>query len=246
MIPLRDSPLRRNKSRITTGLIIVNVVIFFFQSLLFPNELRAFIEQFALVPQKFFSPYRLNLNVLDYLSFITNMFLHGSLLHLISNMWTLWIFGPSVEDRIGGGRFLMFYLLAGLGASWTHAFFNQSSAIPTLGASGAISGVLGCYVRLFPKSQILMILPIPFLPIFFPISALSYAIFWLVSQVVPAVMELLYPRQEGGVAWWAHVGGFVAGWYLVPIFNRKKRARTLFIDREEDWLNRRYYPPQRW
>lgn len=234
MIPLRGSPLRRNRAPVNTVVIAINVAVFLFQSFLGPRALSAFIETFALVPARFFEGEARSW--FEYFPFVTNMFLHGGLLHLVSNMWTLWIFGPPVEDRIGPGRYLMFYLLTGLAASWTHALFNAGSNIPTLGASGAISGVMGCYVRLFPRSRILMMLPIPFLPLFLPLPAVIYAGFWLTSQIVPALFELLYPRNTGGVAWWAHIGGFLAGWYLIPFFNRRKRQRTLFVDDDQDWM----------
>lgn len=234
MIPLRDNSLKRSNPRVTKALLIINVAVFVFQMLLSPAALELFFDTFALIPSRFLGPSRLRA-FWEYFPFVTNMFLHAGLVHLISNMWTLWIFGPPVEDRIGPGRYLLFYMVAGLAASWTHAIVNATSSIPTLGASGAISGVMGCYARLFPQSRILMLVPIPFLPLFVPISALFYTGIWLLTQVTSGLAELLYPKNTGGVAWWAHIGGFAAGWSLVPFFNRKKRRRSLFVDRDDDW-----------
>ncbi len=238
MIPLRDNSLRRNHARVTSVLILFNGVVFLFQMLLTPAALSLFFETFALIPSRYFGSGAKLRAIWDYFPFVTNMFLHGGLFHLVANMWTLWIFGPAVEERIGPGRYLLFYLVAGLAASWTHAIVNAASSIPTLGASGAISGIMGCYIRLFPRSKLLMLVPLPFFPLFLPIPALYYMGFWLLTQVGSGLVDLLYPRNTGGVAWWAHIGGFAAGWYLVPFFNRQKRRRSLLVDHDETWYPR--------
>jgi membrane associated rhomboid family serine protease len=138
---------------------------FLFQASLTEPELEGFLALFALVPARYFHPaVPAPAGIADYLPFATNMFLHGGWLHLVLNMWTLWIFGPAVEDRLGAGRYLAFYLATGLAASLSHAVFNRSSVIPALGASGAISGVIGCYVRLFPMARLVVLCSGPSIP----------------------------------------------------------------------------------
>src|SRR3954451_3002021 len=155
MFPIKNTVPSRYPPAVTWVLIGTNCVIFFFQLGLTPRELELFLLRFALVPARYFAmPTRWHDSVGDYLPFVTNMFLHAGWLHLILNMWTLWLFGPTVEDRLGPGRYLAFYLTCGVLASVAHAFFNPTSVDPALGASGAIAGVLGCYFRLFPLARI--------------------------------------------------------------------------------------------
>ena len=152
------------------------------------------------------------------------MFLHGGWAHIIGNMWTLWIFGDNVEDRMGPFRFTVFYLLCGLVAGVVHYFTNADSDVPTVGASGAIAGVLGAYFVLFPRSQIVVMVPIFFYPLFFEVPAVTYLLFWALSQVFSGTLALAGPVEVGGVAWWAHVGGFSAGLLLHPLFIRPRRV----------------------
>jgi membrane associated rhomboid family serine protease len=161
--------------------------------------------------------------LLDYLPFLTNMFLHGGWLHLILNMWTLYLFGPAVEDRLGSGRYLAFYLICGLVASFTHAIFNPNSAVPALGASGAISGVLGSFILMFPLARLVIVIPILFFPFFFEVPAILFAAFWFFTQVTAGIAELYMPSQGGGIAWWAHTGGFVAGLALTPVLHQSRQ-----------------------
>jgi membrane associated rhomboid family serine protease len=208
---------------ITWALIAANCAIFFFQISLSPPELEWFLVNFALLPARYFLPHALGLpepGLIDYLPFVTNMFLHGGWLHLIVNMWTLWLFGPVIEDRFGPGRYLMFYLVCGVIASVTHAVFNPASVDPALGASGAIAGVMGAFLRLFPFARVIVLVPILFLPLFFEMHAVVYVGFWFLVQILQVTFELLVPSTGGGIAWWAHIGGFVAGfvfgWLLRP------------------------------
>ncbi|MEO0471266.1 MAG: rhomboid family intramembrane serine protease, partial [Bacteroidota bacterium] len=157
-----------------------------------------------------------------YLPFLTNMFLHGGWLHLIGNIWTLYIFGDNVEDRMGRFAYLAFYLICGLAASWTHIYFNWGADIPAIGASGAISGVMGAYLFLCPKSRIQMLLPIFYIPFFFKIPAWVYLGYWFLLQLFNGTAELSSTEATGGVAFWAHIGGFVAGLALFFFFRRKK------------------------
>src|SRR6202023_2101319 len=148
--------------------------------------------------------------------------------HLILNMWTLWLFGPTIEDRLGSGRYLVFYLVCGVLASLTHAAFNPYSTVPALGASGAIAGVLGCYMRLFPSARIIVVVPILFFPFFFEVPAVVFAGLWFLLQVLQGAAELIGAPTPGGIAWGAHIGGFVAGFALAPLLHRPERRYRLY------------------
>jgi len=206
-------------------------MIFMFQASLSPPVLERFLAVFALIPARYFGhlagvapPHTL----FDYLPFFSNMFLHGSWIHLILNMWTLWIFAPAVEDRLGSMRFLCFYLLCGIAASLAHAVLNAHSVVPALGASGAIAGVIGCYVRLFPLARLVMVIPVFIFPVFVEVYAIFFAFFWFMTQIIPGVFSLLLPPTTGGIAWWAHIGGFLAGWILTPLIKRSERTYRRF------------------
>jgi len=226
MFPIQDGVAKRYPATVTWALIAANGIVFLYQASLSPAALERFLLTFALVPARYFG--RLAVEgrpggILDYLPFFSNMFLHGGWPHLILNMWTLWIFGPAVEDRLGPVRFLVFYLVAGSAASFAHAILSANSTIPALGASGAIAGVIGCYVRMFPFARLVMLVPVLFFPLFIEVYAIVFAFFWLMTQIIPGIFALVMPAIGGGIAWWAHIGGFVAGWVLVPIIRRSTR-----------------------
>ena len=223
MFPIRDGVATRYPPMVTLCLIAANCAAFLFEIGLDPAELKLFLLNFALIPARYFGGLASTAppdDLLDYLPFVTNMFLHGGWLHLILNMWTLWIFGPPVEDRLGSGRFLLLYLAAGILASLTPALLNQESVIPALGASGAIAGVIGCYARLFPFARLIVLVPILFVPLFFEIPALVFAGFWFLMQILEGTVQLFAPVDGGGVAWWAHIGGFMTGLVLAPLLRR--------------------------
>src|SRR6185295_4203448 len=156
----------------------------------------------------------------------TAMFLHGGWLHLIGNMWYLWIFGDNIEDRLGHVTYLLFYLLCGLGAGIVHTFFNAESVLPSVGASGAIAGVLGAYVISYPFARVVTLVPIFIFVQIIEIPALIVLGFWFVMQLFTGTAALATTSaNNGGVAWWAHIGGFVIGIILVSIFPRKDRPR---------------------
>lgn len=231
MFPVRDGIAKRYPATVTLALIVVNSVLFLFQISLSPPALERFLAEFALIPARYFGELASVVppeGILDYLPFVSNMFLHGSWLHLILNMWTLWIFGPAVEDRLGAVRFLFFYLVAGIAASFAHAFVNAHSVVPALGASGAIAGVIGCYARMFPFARLVMMVPLLFFPFFFEIPAISFAFFWLFTQIIPGITSLVMPTGSGGIAWWAHIGGFIAGWLITPLIRRPVRSYRRF------------------
>src|SRR5260370_1471642 len=137
--------------------------------------------------------------------FLTCMFLHGGWAHIIANMWALWMFGENVEERMGSLRFVAFYLICGIVSGITHSFLNPDSTIPTVGASGAIAGIMGAYFALFPYARLVVMVPILFYPFFFELPAVTYLLFWALSQVFIGTLALAGPSNVGGVAWWGHV-----------------------------------------
>jgi membrane associated rhomboid family serine protease len=162
MFPLQTTAPTRSPPLVTWGLITANCAIFLFQISLGPEELEHFLYQFALIPARYFAPLPFKDFVgtpFDYLPFVSNMFLHGGWLHLILNMWTLWLFGPAVEDRLGTVRYIVFYICCGAVASYAHAAFNPLSTIPALGASGAIAGVLAGFLLLYPLARLVILVP---------------------------------------------------------------------------------------
>ena len=209
MIPLRDINPSRNLPVVNTLLIGINVVVFFLQ-MSQGNEMNRFVYTYGLVPARYsvshvsayFTPFQ------QAFSFLSFMFLHGGFLHLLGNMWSLYIFGDNVEDRLGPFRYLLFYLLCGLGSGLSHLLLNMNSTIPTIGASGAISGVMGAYLVLHPRSRILTLIPILIFPWFVEIPAFFFIGFWFVMQLLNAAGS---HGGGGGIAWWAHIGGFLFG-----------------------------------
>ena len=236
MIPIRDTVPSRGTPVVTWTLIAVNVAIFFYELTLQPTDLERFFYLFGVVPARYSHPEWarwVGFPVDDYWPFLTSMFLHGGWMHVIGNMWTLWIFGDNVEDRMGRLRFLSFYLLTGLAAGLTHWLTNADSTVPTVGASGAIAGVLGAYFVLFPFSRIIVMFPVFFLPFFFELPAATYLLFWFLSQVFAGTLAGLGPDNVGGVAWWAHVGGFVSGVVVHRLFLLPRRSGPRRWERDE-------------
>ena len=232
MIPIRNAVPSRYPPVVTWLLIATNCLVFLLQNSLSPAELEEFLRDFALIPARYTLALAYgDLSAADLFPFFSMMFLHGGWLHLIFNMWTLWLFGPTVEDRLGHGRYLAFYLACGLAASIAHVFFNPTSIVPALGASGAIAGVLGCYMRLFPLARVVVVVPIIFIPLFFEVYAFVFVGLWFLIQIFQGALELVLPSSGGGVAWWAHVGGFVAGLTLGPLLVRsEQRYRAYYPD----------------
>jgi membrane associated rhomboid family serine protease len=226
MIPIRTTAPTRYPAFVTWGLIAVNCAVFFLQLRLSPLELEEFLLRFALIPARYsYSETALTLG--DFVPFITMMFLHGGWLHLIMNMWMLYLFGPAVEDRMGHGRFFLFYLGCGIAAALAQMISDPYSVIPAVGASGAIAGVLGCTMSLFPLSRVIVMVPVLFLPLFFEVHAVVFMGLWFLLQILQGTVALLQPT-EGGVAWWAHVGGFVAGLVAGPLLHRSERRYRVY------------------
>ena len=226
MIPYRTTASCHASPVVTMTLIVVNIGVFFLQKGLQPREAVAFIFTYALVPAIYGNPdlaREAGLDPTSLLPFVTNTFMHGGYLHLIVNMWTLWLFGLPVEDRLGPWRFLLFYLACGTAGSLAHFLFNLDSVVPALGASGAIAGVLGGFVWLCPRAKVAVVQPIFFFPLIFQLPTLVFAVIWFVLQLVPGVASLSAAPDVGGIAWWAHIGGFVAG--LLIAMKLRPRAR---------------------
>ncbi len=210
---------------VTVLLIVVNLLGFWQELRVDDARLGAFIETWGVVSARHHtilesSPFRLDLWALPILS---SMFLHGGLAHLAGNMLFLWIFGDGVEYRLGRPRFLFFYLLTGFAAALAESWMHPASTAPMIGASGAIAGVLGAYLLFFPRARITMVVPIFFWPFFFTIPAFTFLGFWFLQQLVLGSVGGLAPDLGGGVAWWAHAGGFAAGFVLGPLLARADR-----------------------
>jgi len=204
------------------SIIGLNILIFFLE-LSTGSHLPEFITSFGFIPARFFALLETHPEkyLSLYLPFLTTMFLHGGWLHLIANMWTLFIFGDNVEDRLGHFRFLLFYLASGVAGSLLHAFLSPNSWVPVVGASGAIAGVMGAYFLLFRHSMVLVFIPFFILAPIVEVPAYVFLGVWFVLQFFSGTFSILGPRvaQGGGVAFWAHVGGFVAGFCLIFILS---------------------------
>jgi membrane associated rhomboid family serine protease len=222
MIPLRDANPSRTVPFVTYGIIVLNVLVFLLE-LATGDRVGALFMEFGVVP------YRVSasldpgsFDVGAWLSFGTSMFLHGGWMHLIGNMLFLYVFGDNIEDRCGHARFVLFYLIAGAAAAATQVAVDPASEVPMVGASGAIAGVLGAYVILFPRARILTLLP---LFIFFQLLELPAYLFlgiWFLMQVASGLLSLHIGGDAGGVAWWAHIGGFAGGALLLPLLGRAR------------------------
>lgn len=231
MLPLQDTVQTRSFPIFNWTLIAANVLIFFVELGLGPQA-EAFIASLGVVPARLLAAP----DPAQILTLFTSMFLHGGWAHLFSNMLALYIFGDNVEDRMGSGRYLAFYLICGLAAAFTHIVFNPTSQVPTIGASGAISGVLGAYFVLFPTARVITLIPILFLPWFVEIPAIVYLGVWFISQLFNGTLAIVAGVQEfGGVAWWAHAGGFLAGVILVGLFARRRSVRRQYVDEYWPW-----------
>jgi membrane associated rhomboid family serine protease len=215
MIPLRDTIRSKSYPVVNTTIIIINIVVFVLE-LSKGDQLRQFIFTYGLVPARYTVPsistyFTSGQQVFSFLSF---MFIHGGFLHLLGNMWSLYIFGDNVEDRLGPFRYLLFYLLCGFASGLAHLAVNLHSQVPTIGASGAIAGVMGAYMISYPRSRILTLIPIF---IFFPLVEVPAVFFlgvWFIFQFLNAAST----AGQGGIAWWAHIGGFIFGIIFLRLF----------------------------
>lgn len=216
MIPLRDTIQSKNYPIVNVTLIAANCLVYLLQ-VAQGDRLHQFIITYGLVPARYSVPAIASQFTFaeQTLSLVSFMFVHGGFWHLLGNMWSLYIFGDNVEDRLGSVKYLFFYLLCGFASGLTHLFLNWHSQIPTVGASGAIAGVMGAYFILYPKSRILTFIPIFFLPYFIEIPAFFFLGLWFLFQFISAAGTV---SDGGGIAWWAHIGGFVCGIAFLKLF----------------------------
>ncbi len=225
MIPIKDTVPRNTFPFVTIGLIAVNAAVFLVQLTLPDRALTELIYLFGLVPARYAHPawaQFVGFPLDTYWPFLTNTFLHGGWFHVIANMWSLYLFGDNVEDRLGHVRFFLFYLLAGIAANLVHFVINHDSTMPVIGASGAVAGIMAAYLRLFPFARIITLFPILFIPYFLEIPAYFFMGLWFVMQLLSGAMSLAGPESGGGIAWWAHVGGFAVGFLLIkPLCSKR-------------------------
>ena len=215
MFPIRDTQPSYSKPVVTVLIIVVNLLVFLFEFSLDPYTLNDFIAQYGLIPD----PRYFHISAI-----FTSMFVHGGWLHVLGNMWFLWIFGDNIEDILGHEKFLLFYLLCGIAAALTQVFFSPDSRVPMVGASGAIAGVMGAYLVKFPRARILTLIPIIIFFTWLEIPAWFMLIYWFAIQLfsgVGSISETQY--AQGGTAFFAHVGGFVAGIVLVYLMGARQR-----------------------
>lgn len=224
MVPLRDDNPTTIFPYVTYGLIGVNLLVFFYEARLNSEALELFFQLYAVVPKELtasFNGYTINQPIPEWGTLITSQFLHGGLFHLGGNMLYLWIFGNNIEDRLGHFKYLLFYLSCGVLASLTQWFFSPFSTIPSLGASGAIAGVMGAYILRFPQAQILTLIPLGFFITTVRIPAVFFLGFWFIQQafysLVSFNIQANIGMESGGIAYWAHAGGFVFGFILGPL-----------------------------
>ncbi|MGL5941272.1 MAG: rhomboid family intramembrane serine protease [Waterburya sp.] len=218
MIPIKDENPTSRTPIVVYALIGINIVVFIHQ-LSLGAGLDGFFQLYAVIPRELSSSFDgtpVNQPVPELATLITSQFLHGGLLHIGGNMLSLWVFGDNIENDLGHVKFLLFYLVCGILAGLTHWFFGMQSGVPTLGASGAIAGVMGAYLIKYPRAKILTILPIFIIWTTVRIPAIYFLGFWFVTQAVSSVASLGMP-QGSGIAYWAHAGGFIFGAILGPM-----------------------------
>ncbi len=228
MIPIRDINPTQRFAIITAVLIVINCAVYLYEVMLGGDAGETFIAAFALIPRNLFSSHPTGQIIPAGATLITSMFLHGGLLHVAGNMLYLWIFGNNVEDSMGRIRFIVFYFLCGVIAAYGHAALNPRSAVPMIGASGAISGVLGAYLMLYPRARVQTLLIFGFFVRTVEIPAMFVLGFWFFLQFISAVLS---SGSGPGVAWFAHIGGFLAGIALIGLF---KKRREPFGGRKRD------------
>ena len=216
MIPLYDTLHSRSFPLVNWLLIILNALIFVYELTLSPAGLDRLTRTWGLIPAELIAH-----PTVAWVTIFTSMFLHGGWLHILSNMWVLYIFGDNVEDRMGGARYLIFYLLCGVAAALLEAFILPASTAPMIGASGAIAGVLGAFLILYPGARVASLVPILFIFTIVEIPAMVFLLFWLVLQLFSGWLAL-QGTAASGIAWWAHVGGFVFGMAAVGLFARRR------------------------
>ncbi len=232
MIPIRDRNPSNTFPYVTVGIIVVNVFMFLVE-LSLETKLDDFLINYGVVPRKIVDHVLMHdsLSLTSFFPLFSSLFLHGGFVHLIGNMWYLWVFGDNIEDELGHFKYLCFYVLCGIIASLVHVCLNSNSEIPCIGASGAIAGVLGAYTIRFPYARVVTILPLLFIWQILELPAIVVLGFWFIIQFFNGAASIAASASAGGVAWWAHIGGFISGlcifYLLVRIFGERQRRRRI-------------------
>jgi membrane associated rhomboid family serine protease len=220
MIPLRSSEPHYTRATVTLTIIALNVLVFLYELSMSRYALNGFIMRNGIVPDHF-----------TYTSILTSMFIHGGFLHIAGNMWFLWVFGRGVEDLVGHAKFLFLYLGCGVAAAFAHILLNANSTVPTVGASGAIAGIMGAYLIKFPRAHVVTLVFIFIFITTIDIPAAFLLLYWFAMQFFNGVGSVGYSQASSGdVAWFAHVGGFLAGMGLILLLPTRMRARTWYRD----------------
>src|SRR3984957_232977 len=214
MIPLRSSEPHYSTPTVTLFIIAANVLVYLYQKTLPDYAFELFIRHYGIVPDRF-----------HYSSILTSMFIHGGFLHIAGNMWFLWVFGRGVEDLLGHAKYLFLYFACGIAAALLFLLVNSNSTAPTIGASGAIAGVMGAYLIKFPRAHIVTLVFIIIFITTVDIPAFFLVLYWFAIQFFSGVGSVGDSASSGGVAWFAHVGGFIAGMLLVMLMPTQQRAR---------------------
>jgi len=225
LFPLSDENPSKSVPYVNYTIIVINILVFFFEISLNQNQLSKLIYEYGIIPARLFFPSfsaKYEFITSPFTTYFTSMFLHGGWLHIIFNMWALFIFGDNVEDKLGHLKYLVFYIGSGLIAGFVHSIFNYNSVMPSIGASGAIAGVMGAYLVLFPFARIKTLFIFFIFPIIIYIPAFFYIIFWFFSQLFSGTLSLM-GAQGSPIAWWAHIGGFLGG--ILLLFLLKKDLR---------------------
>lgn len=236
MIPLRDNIPSVRRPWAVYAIILLNAGAFLLCLRLDEHQTEVLFHILGVTPARFSDPaWAASMGYPGWggLSFFTYMFLHGGWLHLGFNMWSLWIFADNVEDVMGPARFAIFYVCCGLAALATHYAFNLHSTQPVVGASGSIAGVMGAYFLLFPHAKVVTLIPIIIIPYIIELPAVVFLGLWFLGQVFSGLWGM-GSAQGGGIAWWAHIGGFVAGMLLMPLFRRPGQCEFCWRG-EKDW-----------
>lgn len=236
MIPLRDNVPRVSAPVAVSVIIAINVVAFLYSKTLDNRGLLYLYHLFGVVPARFFNPeWATWAGYPDTIGwpFISYMFLHGGWFHIVANMWMLWIFGDNIEDVTGHRRFVVFYLLCGLAAVAMHMAFEPGETVPIVGASGAVAGIMGAYVVLYPHGQVVAIVPIIIVPLVMRFPSYIFLGVWFLSQFIAGVISEV--RSSSDIAWWAHVGGFMAGVYFIRYFKRPGHCKYCYNPATKDY-----------
>lgn len=237
MIPIRDSIPCNTTPYVAWGIMAICIAVYLLMLLMPDSMAQHFLYKYGMVPLRYTNPTwsrHFGLPPDYHFSFLSSLFLHGGWLHLLVNMMFMWIFADNIEDLMGHKRFVAFYLICGLLATYTQWYFSQNLIVPVVGASGAIAGVLGAYFFRFPYARVVIMVPILFFPFFFEIPAIAFLGLWVILQLQELTTASLFPGMGGNSAWYAHLGGFVVGALIHPLFIDKPTVYQVDVEPSEE------------